>query len=232
MSLYELSGRFQKQDIPEKAKHQFVMWLTSKIETLASSSVDVPATVNRLLTLSNPKQIESFLLSRLGRRPEVFYFAQEFLTQQSQLYSSKSFVFEPNVQNQRKQSKQKTHTLTTRESLKGRECGCNCTIEDHLLIGNCTNCGRIACSAEGNTCFTCGKYIAGDIQSSLSTPASTKLDLKETQAEISAQQYLTKLLEFQKTSEERTAVIDDQGDGAVRNPEVDKEVFLEFSELF
>ncbi|KAL0218947.1 hypothetical protein P9112_004600 [Eukaryota sp. TZLM1-RC] len=221
MSLYQTTGRFSS--LPIEVRHQFLMWVNTKLLEIASSSVDLEQTANTLMRLSSGKEIEDFLLSRCGRRPEVFWFAQEFNDARAKLFSTKSFTFQRPAELKRTSIKKQKHQPPPQVAV---ECGCNCTLPGHSLIGNCIKCGRIACSAEGNRCFTCNSYIAGDIRHSLSTPTT----LEEVKEEVSARDFLSKLLEFQEKSEERTSIVDQQSDGAFKRNkfEYEEDIILDF----
>ncbi|BET01177.1 ASHypothetical protein domain [Nesidiocoris tenuis] len=88
--------------------------------------------------------------------------------------------------------------------LKGRHI-CECQAIKHSLVNNCLSCGRIVCEQEGpGPCLFCDSVVQprgvpqnlGKVESSL----ESALELKE------------RLLEYDKTSESRTKVIDDEND--------------------
>uniref|UniRef100_T1IV94 ASCH domain-containing protein n=1 Tax=Strigamia maritima TaxID=126957 RepID=T1IV94_STRMM len=120
--------------------------------------------------------------------------------------------------------------------LPGRH-SCHCQATKHTLIGNCLNCGRIVCSQEGSgPCFTCENIVCtreereilrrGDKKSEqlckkLSIAVENVGGLKVIANELQglSQDGLTKaveqknqLLEFDRTCEKRTRVIDDEAD--------------------
>lgn len=114
--------------------------------------------------------------------------------------------------------------------LKGRR-SCDCQATEHKLINNCLGCGRIVCEQEGSgPCLYCDEpvYTAEEEQqmakAAASTRATTKAQakaLKKQQPTASVksnkdlQQALAqrdRLLEYDRNSEKRTTVIDDELD--------------------
>lgn len=104
--------------------------------------------------------------------------------------------------------------------LKGRH-HCDCQAARHRLINNCLHCGRIVCEQEGSgPCLFCGQLVCRDDEQSLIESASKKGDaLKRTllqqqrpQGWEEAMALRNRLLEFDRTAERRTTVIDDESD--------------------
>lgn len=104
--------------------------------------------------------------------------------------------------------------------LKGRH-RCNCQAVKHQLINNCLKCGRIVCEQEGSgPCLFCGSLVCSDEQQKVIESATKKGDhlkrsLMEQQRpkgweEAMAQR--NRLLEYDRASEKRTMVIDDESD--------------------
>ncbi|KAI0990079.1 hypothetical protein GJ496_001838 [Pomphorhynchus laevis] len=94
---------------------------------------------------------------------------------------------------------------TNRKAASVQQCRyeCQCEAREHKLIGNCLNCGRIICALEGEgPCLTCGK----NFEVLNGTKRFTKIN------EIEADKQKNKLLEFDRTSAQRTNVIDDESD--------------------
>uniref|UniRef100_A0A1L8DH83 Putative activating signal cointegrator 1 n=1 Tax=Nyssomyia neivai TaxID=330878 RepID=A0A1L8DH83_9DIPT len=99
--------------------------------------------------------------------------------------------------------------------LKGRHM-CNCQASKHTLINNCLNCGRIVCEQEGvGPCLFCStivkriedtEYIEDDRKSSKGGKAKGLKD-RET-----AMEQRDRLLGYDRQSEKRTTVIDDESD--------------------
>jgi len=113
--------------------------------------------------------------------------------------------------------------------LKGRR-HCDCQAAQHKLINNCLGCGRIVCEQEGSgPCLCCGDPVhtpeeeqqlakavreKGGSKASASASASAskqgKKNTKEALDKALAQR--DRLLEYDKNSEKRTTVIDDELD--------------------
>ncbi|KAH7961261.1 hypothetical protein HPB52_006391 [Rhipicephalus sanguineus] len=71
---------------------------------------------------------------------------------------------------------------------------CECQAHRHALINNCLRCGRIVCRQEGSgPCFTCGNLTVDE-------------------GLAKAIEHKNRLLEYDRTSERRTRVIDDNAD--------------------
>ena len=82
---------------------------------------------------------------------------------------------------------------------------CYCMAREHDLIGNCLACGKIVCAVEGRgACLFCGHQVVakGEVPGSLPEKASF----------IQAVKHKNKLIEYDRNTEERLAVIDDQND--------------------
>lgn len=110
--------------------------------------------------------------------------------------------------------------LTDTVILKGRH-RCNCQSFKHKLVNNCLQCGRIVCEQEGSgPCLFCGHLVCSEeqqrvIESSTKKGDNLKKSLMEQQRpkgweEAMAQR--NRLLEYNRTSEKRTTVIDDEAD--------------------
>ncbi|XP_017073700.1 activating signal cointegrator 1 [Drosophila eugracilis] len=114
--------------------------------------------------------------------------------------------------------------------LKGRR-HCDCQAAQHKLINNCLGCGRIVCEQEGSgPCLCCGDpvytpeeeqqlaKVAREKGGSKSAPKQGKKSGKENAKESSkegldkALAQRDRLLEYDKNSEKRTTVIDDELD--------------------
>jgi hypothetical protein len=88
-------------------------------------------------------------------------------------------------------------------------CQCQCT--RHKLINNCLSCGRIVCEQEGEgPCHFCGALVLregsdyGGLEGLPVPPA--------TEAEVAAEEFKNRLVEYDRTAASRTTVIDDQSD--------------------
>ncbi|XP_017872246.1 PREDICTED: activating signal cointegrator 1 [Drosophila arizonae] len=118
--------------------------------------------------------------------------------------------------------------------LKGRR-SCDCQVTEHQLINNCLGCGRIVCEQEGSgPCLYCGEpvYTAEEEQQMAKAAASNRASTKgQTKAQRKQQQQQQqkasaksnkelqqaleqrdRLLEYDRNSEKRTTVIDDELD--------------------
>lgn len=79
---------------------------------------------------------------------------------------------------------------------------CDCQATEHPLITNCLNCGKILCELEGGSiCTFCGERTG--IKTKKHPPS------EELQRAI---EHKNKLLNYAKTSAQRTVVWDDQAD--------------------
>ncbi|XP_053692313.1 activating signal cointegrator 1 [Sabethes cyaneus] len=104
--------------------------------------------------------------------------------------------------------------------LKGRHL-CDCQASKHKLINNCLHCGRIVCEQEGSgPCLFCGGLVCTDEEQRLIDSTSKKGDnLKRTLMDQNrpkgweeAVATRNRLLEYDRNSEKRTTVIDDESD--------------------
>ncbi|KAL7032146.1 hypothetical protein ACKWTF_007234 [Chironomus riparius] len=101
--------------------------------------------------------------------------------------------------------------------LKGRV-KCDCQASKHKLINNCLYCGRIVCEQEGSgNCLCCGNLVCTEeelkvINSQTKKGDQLKKSLMNTKGLESAIAQRDKLLEYDKNSEKRTTVIDDESD--------------------
>lgn len=105
-------------------------------------------------------------------------------------------------------------------TLKGRHL-CNCEASKHKLINNCTQCGRIVCEQEGSgPCLYCGSLVCTDdeqrlIESSSQSGENLKKSLLKQGRPKGWEEALAmrnRLLDYDRTSEKRTTVIDDESD--------------------
>lgn len=104
--------------------------------------------------------------------------------------------------------------------LKGRHM-CNCQASKHKLINNCIKCGRIVCEQEGSgPCLFCGNLVCTEEESRVIESTSKKGEhLKKTLLQQQrpkgweeALAMRNRLLEYDRSSEKRTTVIDDESD--------------------
>lgn len=104
--------------------------------------------------------------------------------------------------------------------LKGRH-HCDCQASKHELINNCLQCGRVVCKQEGSgPCLFCGNLVCtpGE-QREINAKTKASAKLMETLMERNrpkgweaAISHRNRLLEFDRTSERRTRVTDDDSD--------------------
>ncbi|XP_050682626.1 activating signal cointegrator 1 isoform X2 [Leptidea sinapis] len=104
--------------------------------------------------------------------------------------------------------------------LKGRH-HCDCQAAKHELVNNCLYCGRIVCKQEGSgPCLFCGHLVCTpQEQKEINSKTKSSTKLKETLLEKSrpkgweaAVSHRNRLLEYDRTSERRTRVTDDDSD--------------------
>lgn len=104
--------------------------------------------------------------------------------------------------------------------LKGRH-PCDCQASKHKLVNNCLKCGRIVCEQEGSgPCLFCNNMVCSREEQQQLVSGSKKpeqflqtfVDQKKYQGWESAIQHRNQLLEYDKSSERRTKVIDDESD--------------------
>lgn len=98
---------------------------------------------------------------------------------------------------------------------------CNCQAGQHKLINNCNSCGRIVCEQEGiGPCLFCGQIVCTNEEQQGLKSSGKKSDnllksLKEKgggEALKKALEQRDRLLEYDRNSEKRTTVIDDELD--------------------
>ncbi|XP_076354543.1 activating signal cointegrator 1 [Tachypleus tridentatus] len=106
---------------------------------------------------------------------------------------------------------------------------CHCEASKHKLINNCLKCGRIVCEQEGSgPCFTCGSLVCSKEEQEIIQRGSKKSEkllqkllgeryvgqdkaMQKSGYDIAVEQK-NRLLEYDKNSEKRTRVIDDECD--------------------
>lgn len=103
--------------------------------------------------------------------------------------------------------------------LKGRH-KCDCQASKHALINNCLKCGRIVCEQEGSgPCMFCNNLVCSRMEQEIlnsGTKQSSQLLQKLMDQKVpgweAAIEQRNRLLEYDRTSEKRTRVIDDESD--------------------
>ncbi|CAI9265888.1 unnamed protein product [Lactuca saligna] len=87
---------------------------------------------------------------------------------------------------------------------------CSCQARRHRLVSNCLSCGKIVCEQEGEgPCSFCGALVLRE--------GSTYAGLEEetvplSDAEVAAEAYAKRLVDYDRNAAARTTVIDDQSD--------------------
>ncbi|KAL8457425.1 hypothetical protein ACS0TY_035327 [Phlomoides rotata] len=87
---------------------------------------------------------------------------------------------------------------------------CSCLARRHKLVSNCLSCGKIVCEQEGEgPCNFCGALVLkeGSAYAGLDEGITLLTD-----AEVTAEAYAKRLVEYDRDSAARTTVIDDQSD--------------------
>lgn len=104
--------------------------------------------------------------------------------------------------------------------LKGRV-KCDCQASKHELINNCLSCGRIVCKQEGSgPCMFCGNLVCSEEEQRLINSQTKKgenlkktlLEQKKVKGLEDAISQRDRLLRYDRESEKRTTVIDDESD--------------------
>lgn len=105
--------------------------------------------------------------------------------------------------------------------IKGRN-RCDCQSSKHKLINNCLKCGRIVCEQEGSgACFFCGNLVCSEEEMKIMNSQTKRGDhLKKSLTDSKkpvkgldeAMAQRDRLLEYDRQSERRTTVIDDESD--------------------
>lgn len=104
--------------------------------------------------------------------------------------------------------------------LKGRRL-CNCEASKHKLINNCVRCGRIVCEQEGSgPCLFCGNLVCTEdelriIESESNNGKQLKKTLTDQERPKGWEEAIAmrnRLIDYDRMSEKRTTVIDDESD--------------------
>lgn len=117
--------------------------------------------------------------------------------------------------NANSRKKKAVKVVSLAEAAKGsivykRGMPCSCQARQHHLISNCLSCGKIVCEQEGEgPCNFCGALVLME--------GSKYAGLDETlpalsDAEVAAEAYSKRLVEYDRNAAARTTVIDDQSD--------------------
>jgi len=185
------------------------------------SSRDVEDYLQSMLDLSNPehRQFVEILLNQLGHSHDI-------KTQQQT--NSSPQINKQSVKNPSSKKRVKQVSLFSAEGLAKENIilpgqhKCECQAAKHPLIRNCLECGRVICAQEGpGPCIFCNSNSLGAPKGE-APPTSTRkkggkkklgnTDQTPNQAFTNALAHKEKLLEYDRTSEHRTRVIDDESD--------------------
>ncbi|XP_059059608.1 activating signal cointegrator 1 [Achroia grisella] len=198
------------------------------------NEVDLNDYMKTLLDFDNPQHRNFFL--ELSKK--IFSSKGSSIPKQNKKKTSKGKqqqqeVISPEVQpaqnSEESKSKKKTKfvNLYSQEGknaqvvlLKGRH-RCDCQASKHELVNNCLQCGRVICTQEGSgPCLFCGNLVctpAEQKEINAKTKASAKLmesllERSRPKGWEEALSHRNKLLEYDRTSERRTRVTDDDSD--------------------
>ncbi|KAL3691554.1 hypothetical protein R1sor_005205 [Riccia sorocarpa] len=88
---------------------------------------------------------------------------------------------------------------------------CNCQCTRHNLVNNCLSCGRIVCEQEGEgPCTFCGALVLREGSDYAGLDGVSLPPVSE--ADVKAEEFKNRLVEYDRTSAARTTVIDDQSE--------------------
>lgn len=94
--------------------------------------------------------------------------------------------------------------------IMSRGAPCTCLATRHKLVNNCLSCGRIVCEQEGEgPCNFCGALVLSEGSTYAGLEGS---NVPMSDSEAAAQAFKDRLVEYGRTSSQRTTVIDDQSD--------------------
>ncbi|XP_064475016.1 activating signal cointegrator 1-like [Ornithodoros turicata] len=182
---------YKKAELPDHVQQKSKS-KTSKKKILSSSQVGTASPPDQLADTSSSSSNSSIALT-----PQAAKRKQRFVN----LYS--------------KEGRERDTIL-----LPGRH-PCQCQASRHALINNCLKCGRIVCQQEGSgPCFTCGALVCTQEEKDILSRDSRKSQqlrdklLSDANNEnfLKAVAHKNKLLEYNRTSAQRTKVIDDDSD--------------------
>ncbi|GAB0100368.1 activating signal cointegrator 1 [Sergentomyia squamirostris] len=195
--------------------------------------------IQHILSLRNPNEVDEYFSTLLDySNDEHLTFVNDFKEERfKQKFKSgkkkgaisrpsaareiipKQDEIKPEVQKSKKKNKF-TNLYNTKGSineilLQGRH-QCSCQASKHKLINNCLSCGRIVCEQEGpGPCLFCGSVVRGIDETDrdpvvISKKNGTKPKQSKDREDAIAQR--NRLLEYDRQSEKRTTVIDDESD--------------------
>ncbi|KAJ1658435.1 hypothetical protein IWQ61_002323 [Dispira simplex] len=202
------------QRLAERAKHQSAPSSSRQQRQIGSSSPAPSAETSGEFPELEPSQAPSALSSWSMTIPVIRKKPKKSKNkrQTTTLSSSSKHTREISTSTKVQKSKQ-VPPINQPDRL---ECWCEATRHD--LLSNCVNCGRIICQREGpGPCLTCGVNVTSKDQQlrcqnqPFTTPntANGKGDPKPGLATVSAaEERKNRLLEYDRTSAQRTQVID------------------------
>ncbi|XP_059610397.1 activating signal cointegrator 1 [Phlebotomus argentipes] len=194
--------------------------------------------VQHILSLRSPEEVDEYFSTLLDYSCEdhlkfVSNFKDQRYKQKSKDGKKKGasgrVTAAPGIQNQKESKVEKpkkkskfTNLYTAGGNiseimLKGRHL-CNCQASKHSLINNCLNCGRIVCEQEGvGPCLFCGSAVKhmedvdyGSCEKQETSSKGAKPKVSRDKEDAIAQR--NRLLGYDRQSEKRTTVIDDESD--------------------
>lgn len=194
----------------------FPGWLSNQLKKFLKTQ-DVNSTVEYILSIDSEEDCLEYLTSILEPSEKTEQFIDSFFEKRRE-YGPRKLEIPDDVQIYRKETdvltqeskpkapKKKATSLVVKkvkiEPKKVKPHGiCNCQATEHPLFMNCLNCGKILCEIEsGSECTFCG-VDTGRNSNNINSESLKK-----------AIAHKNKLLEFERTSAQRTTVIDDQAD--------------------
>jgi hypothetical protein len=88
---------------------------------------------------------------------------------------------------------------------------CSCQARRHRLVSNCLSCGKVVCEQEGEgPCSFCGALVLMEGSKYAGLDFEGGMPLSD--AEVAAEAFAKRLVEYDRNSAARTTVIDDQSD--------------------
>jgi len=200
---------------------KFVVWLNGQLKIFLGIQ-NVDELVEHVIALDSVDAENKYFKDLLGNSPKILKFIETYHSKKSKYIAprkveipddvviykkeghkqpkiSKNVIHDtPSIQHNKLKPKVVTKEKSKKEKKEGQYC--NCMATKHSLITNCLNCGHIICSKEGTgPCCYCGfSNKKGVIVNS--TSLEKAIDHKN------------QLLEYERTSAQRTIVVDDSSD--------------------
>ncbi|KAH9295843.1 hypothetical protein KI387_039431, partial [Taxus chinensis] len=111
--------------------------------------------------------------------------------------------------------KRGSKAISIAEAAKGsivlqRGKACDCQARRHKLVTNCLSCGKVICEQTGEgPCSFCGALV---LREGSNFAGLDEVALPLSEAEVKAEAFKNRLVEYDRNASERTLVIDDQSD--------------------